>query len=347
MTGRERRPVTIYEVAERAGVSIATVSRALRDSDLVATATRRRVQRVAEELRFRPSRAGRALAEGRHAANGIVFPDLSGPYYAEVVLGYEEVVAELGRSVLILATNGRAHAEEAVLELAGRVDGMVIMGRTVGDHVVARIADTGLPLVLLARPPVGLVDTVTADNETSARDLTAHVLGHGHRRPAFLGDPGESPDVAGRYAGFRRALADGGLGVPAPTPCAFDVRSGYAAARELLSRARPDAVVCANDEVALGALRAAEDLGLDVPGDLALTGWDDIMAAHYARLTTVHQSMRELGATAARRLDERRSGSTGPARRERKPTRLVIRASCGEHAPSVPGTHDNRPGGTR
>ncbi|GAB1512809.1 LacI family DNA-binding transcriptional regulator [Actinophytocola sp. KF-1] len=340
MSGRERRPVTIYEVAERAGVSIATVSRALRDSDLVAPATRRRVQQVAEELRFRPSRAGRALAEGQHAANGIVFPDLSGPYYAEVVLGYEEVVAELGRSVLILATNGRANAEEAVLELAGRVDGMVIMGRTVGDHVVARIADTGLPLVLLARPPVGLVDTVTADNETSARDLTAHLLGHGHRRIAFLGDPAESPDVAGRYKGFRRALTDGGFTVPAATPCAFDVRSGYAAAEHLLGT-RPDAVVCANDEVALGALRAAEDLGLSVPGDVALTGWDDIMAAGYARLTTVHQSMRELGATAARWLDERIGGAKTaqtatrtPARREVLPTRLVIRASCGSHDPS-------------
>jgi LacI family transcriptional regulator len=340
MSGRERRPVTIYEVAARAGVSIATVSRALRDSDLVAPATRRRVQQVAEELRFRPSRAGRALAEGQHAANGIVFPDLSGPYYAEVVLGYEEVVAELGRSVLILATNGRANAEEAVLELAGRVDGMVIMGRTVGDHVVARIADTGLPLVLLARPPVGLVDTVTADNESSARDLTAHLLGHGHRRIAFLGDPNESPDVAGRYKGFRRALADGGFAVPVATPCAFDVRSGYAAAKDLL-RTRPEAVVCANDEVALGVLRAAEDLGLSVPGDLALTGWDDIMAAGYARLTTVHQSMRELGATAARWLDERIGGvattTQTTARREVLPTRLVIRASCGSH----------NPGGTR
>src|SRR5262245_22090798 len=333
MSGRERRPVTIYEVAERAGVSIATVSRALRDSELVAAPTRRRVQKVAEELRFRPSRAGRALAEGQHAANGIVFPDLSGPYYAEVVLGYEEVVAELGRSVLILATNGRPNAAEAVLELAGRVDGMVIMGRTVADGVVARIADTGLPLVLLARTPVGLVDTVTADNEQSARDLTAHLLGHGHRTFAFLGDPDESPDVAGRYAGFGQALTLGGIDTPAATPCAFDVRAGYTAARELLTRARPDAVVCANDEVALGALRAAEDLGLSVPADLALTGWDDIMAAHYARLTTVHQSMRELGATAARWLDERIQGGTTQSRHEVLPTRLVVRASCGEHEP--------------
>ncbi|MCT2583183.1 LacI family DNA-binding transcriptional regulator [Actinophytocola gossypii] len=333
MAGRERRPVTIYEVADRAGVSIATVSRALRDSELVAPPTRRRVQRVAEELRFRPSRAGRALAEGQHAANGIVFPDLSGPYYAEVVLGYEEVVAELGRSVLILATQGRDNAAELVAELAGRVDGMVIMGRTVDDATVARIADTGLPLVLLARPRVGLVDTVTADNTDSARALTGHLLGHGHRELAFLGDPARSPDVAGRFAGFSAALADAGLDPVEPVRSEFDVRSGYTAARELLSRGRtrPEAVVCANDEVALGALRAAEDLGLSVPGDLALTGWDDIMASHYARLTTVHQAMRELGATAARWLDERISGVAAGARHEVLPTRLVIRASCGSH----------------
>jgi LacI family transcriptional regulator len=327
MTGRERRPVTIYEVASRAGVSIATVSRALRGSDLVAAATRLRVRQVAEELRFRPSSAGRALAGGLHAANGIVFPDLSGPYYAEVVLGYEEVVAELGRSVLILATNGRANAADAVLELAGRVDGMVIMGRTVGDDVVARIADTGLPLVLLARQQIGPIDTVTADNERSARALTEHLLAHGHRDIAFLGDPAESPDVAGRYAGFRAAL---GAATPDPTPCAFDVMAGRAAAAELLRETHPDAIFCANDEVALGALRAAEDAGRH---DLALTGWDDIMAAHYARLTTVRQSMRDLGATAARWLDERIGGSTAPARHEVLPTRLVIRTSCGTHDP--------------
>jgi LacI family transcriptional regulator len=332
MAARERRSVTIYEVADRAGVSIATVSRALSGSELVALATRERVRRVAEELRFRPSGAGRALAQGQHAANGIVFPDLAGPYYAEVVLGYEEVVAELGRSVLILATNDRPNAAELVADLAGRVDGMVIMGRTVADSTVARIADSGLPLVLLARPPVGLVDTVTSDNTDSAGALTAHLLGHGHRRLTFLGDPDQSPDVAGRYDGFHAALAEGGL-EPAgePVRCAFDVRSGYQAARDLLSRRRPEALVCANDELALGALRAAEDLGLRVPEDVALTGWDDIMAAHYARLTTVHQAMRELGATAARWLDERICGTGPGVRHEVLPTRLVIRASCGTH----------------
>lgn len=337
--GRERRSVTIYEVADRAGVSIATVSRALRGSPLVAAQTRQLVLAVAEELRFRPSRAGRSLAEGQHAANGIVFPDLSGPYYAEVVLGYEEVVAELGRSVLILTTHGRPDATGAVLELAGRVDGMVIMGRTVGDEVVSRIAESGLPLVLLARPRVGAVDTINSDNEGSARRLAEHLLGHGLRRLTFLGDPDESPDVAGRHAGVRAALeAAGAAGNPAsggePVRCAFNVEAGYAAARSVLRRRpadRPQALVCANDEVALGALRAAEDLGISVPRELAVTGWDDIMAARYARLTTVRQPMRELGATAARWLHQLIRGEGNGRRTEVLPTRLVVRSSCGEH----------------
>ncbi|HEY0637035.1 MAG TPA: LacI family DNA-binding transcriptional regulator [Pseudonocardiaceae bacterium] len=332
--GRERRAVTIYQVAERAGVSIATVSRALRGSPLVAGPTRQRVLRVADELRFRPSRAGRSLAEGQHAANGIVFPDLSGPYYAEVVLGYEEVVAELGRSVLILTTHGRPHAVEKVLELASRVDGMVVMGRTVGDEVVARLAENGLPVVLLARPPIDpaadgaadVVTTVNTDNVGSARVLTEHLLGHGHRRLVFLGDPDESPDVAGRHAGFRAALGGAPAATaPEPVRCAFDVDAGYAAATELFTRDRPDAVMCANDEIALGALRAAEELGVRVP----LTGWDDIMAARYAGLTTVRQPMRELGALAARRLDDLISRGRAQPRHQELPTTPVIRTSCG------------------
>lgn len=328
----DRHAVTIYEVAVRAGVSIATVSRALRGSRLVASATRQRVEAVAEELGFHPSRLGRSLAEGQHAANGIVFPDLSGPYYAEVVLGYEEVAAELGRSVLILATHGRPDPAAKVLDLAGRVDGMAILGRTVDDGVVARIAGSGLPLVLLARPPVHTADTITTDNDDSARELVGHLLSHGYRRFAFVGSPDESPDVTGRYAAFRECLHSVDVPPPQPVESAFNVAEGYAAARRVLTgRPRPDALVCANDEIALGALEAAEEAGLAVPGDVAVTGWDDVMAARYAGLTTVRQPMRELGATAATWLQERITGSRAPVRRQVLSTQLVTRSSCGFH----------------
>lgn len=331
MATQDRQPVTIYDVAQRAGVSIATVSRTLRGSTDVARGTRDRVLAAVAEMRFRPNRLGQSLAEGQHAANGIVFPDLSGPYYAEVLLGYEEVAAELGRSVLILSTHGRVEAARKVLDLAARVDGLVVMGRTVADEVVEQIAATGQPVVLLARSPVADLDTITADNQASSRELTEHLLGHGYRRLAYLGDPDQSPDVAGRYAGFAAALSAAGVDAPGgPIRCAFDVQAGYEAARSAL-RGRPEVLVCANDEVALGALTAAGEAGIRIPADLAVTGWDDVMAAQYARLTTVRQPMRDLGAMAARWLQERIAGSTAPVRREVLTTRTVIRDSCGPH----------------
>jgi LacI family transcriptional regulator len=219
-----------------------------------------------------------------------------------------------------------------VLDLAGRVDGMAIMGRTVDDDVVAQIADGGLPLVLLARPPVRAVDTITTDNDRSAWELVRHLLAHGYRRFAYVGSPNESPDVAGRYAAFCRCLDAADVEPQRPVGCAFDVAAGYAAARRVLAgRRRPEAFVCANYEIALGVLEAAAEAGLAVPGDVAVTGWDDVMAARYAGLTTVRQPMRVLGATAATWLQERITGSRGPVRREVLRTQFVIRSSCGVH----------------
>lgn len=329
---QESRAPTIYDVAQRAGVSIATVSRVFRNTAPVAAATRAKVLDAVAELGFTPSRAGRSLAEGRHAANGIVFPDLSGPYYAEVLLGYEEAAGELGRSVLILSTHGRQAAADMVLDLAGRVDGLVILGRTVDDEIVKKVAATRLPIVLLARPAIGEITRIAADNSTSAGDLARHLLDHGHRRLALIGDPAASPDVAERWAGIVAAARPHGATLTGPVPCGFDEGSGREAALDLLrADPRPDVLMCANDELALGAILAAEELGLRIPDDIAVTGWDDVMAARYARpaLTTVRQPMRELGAQAARTLHTLINGERAEGRV--LPTRLVVRASCGPH----------------
>ena len=328
-------PATIYQVARRAGVSIATVSRVLRGTAPVAESTRARVLAAVAELQFTPSRSARSLAEGQHAAGGIVFPDLSGPYFADVVLGYEEVAAEYGRSVLVLSTHGRQAARKMVLDLASRVDGLVVLGRTVGDDVLADLAGKGMPLVLMARDPIPGADAVNAENAQSAYDLTTHLaVDHGYRSFAFLGDAGTSSDTQARWAGFRRALRAAGVTPPrTPTACPFDEEGGRSAADRLLRRRPPRALVCANDEIALGAVSAAESLGLRIPDDLAITGWDDVMAARHARpgLTTVHQPMRALGAWAARRLHERLAGDASEPRHEVLPTQLVRRASCGHH----------------
>lgn len=325
--------MTIYDVAERAGVGIATVSRALRGSAPVAEATRARVLAAVAELGFRPNHAGTSLAERRHAANGIVFPDLSGPYYAEVLLGYEQVASSLGRSVIVLATHGRPDPAGAVRDLAGRVDGLVVLGRTVSDEVVSELSAFGLPVVVVARPPVEGADTIRASGLDAARRLGEHLAGHGVRRVAFLGSPDESHDVAERFRGVQEGLAGHGIELTV-MPCRFDEDSGARVAAELLAvRERPDALVCANDEIALGAIVAAEQIGLRVGRDVAITGWDDVMAARHARpaLTTVRQPMRTLGALAAEVLDQRITGIRTTPRHESLTTDLVVRDSCGLH----------------
>ncbi len=319
---------TIRDVARRAGVSIATVSRVMHEHEHVSPATRDRVAAAVAELEFTPSRLGRSLAERRHAANAIVFPDLSGPYYAEVVLGYESVAAALGRSVLILSTHGRAAAPTMVQEMADRCDGMVVMGRTVPDALLVKLHARGMPLVLLARPELEGIDSVKADNSGSGEELGAHVLDRGARSLVLVGDADLSPDLVERWAAVERVAAQHADASVVHRPVTvFDEETGRKVAREALLGTLPDAFVCANDELALGVLSVLADAGVDVPGRVLVTGWDDIMAARYAGLTTVRQPMRGLGETAARLLDEVITGGRTEPRHVVLPTEVVVRTS--------------------
>ena len=213
---------------------------------------------------------------------------------------------------------------------------MAVLGRTVGDDLLADLADRGLPLVTMARDPLPGADAVNAENEHSAAALARDLVGdHGYRlvrlprrRRHLAGHPGR--------AGRLPPCSARGAGACATAAGRLPVRRGGGsrhARRRLLRRQRPRALVCANDEIALGAVTAAEELGLRVPDDLAITGWDDVMAARHSRpgLTTVRQPMRELGAWAARRLHRRLAGDMTAPRHEVLPTQLVRRASCGHH----------------
>lgn len=314
---------TIRDVARHAGVSTATVSRTLRAPEIVSPATRERVHRAVDALAFEPSQLGRQLAERRHAANGIVFPDLSGPYYAEVVLGYEEVAAELGRSVLILSTHGRDDADAQVQRLAGRCDGLVVLGGTVADEVLTSLAARGTPLVLIARAGLEGADTVNAENTEAARHLARHLAEQGARTVTFVGDPDLTPDLAERLAGLEQGAREHGLTVTVHRPGGMDEREGAEVAARV---GATDAIACANDELALGLLTALATRGVRAPHDVLVAGWDDVMAARYAGLTTVRQPMRDLGGTAARLLDERIHGRSTTTH-EVLPTEVVVRAS--------------------
>ena len=251
----------IYAVADRAGVSIATVSRVQRGIGPVSAETRERVERAIEDLRYTPSGSGRALATQRHGAMGIVFPDLSGPYYSEVILGVEEEMVAAGESLFILGTHGRENCDELVLDLMSRVDGLIIMGRTVTDEVVRALEGGRTPIALLARPPVDDIPSVRTESLAPAVALTEHLLEHGHTRLAFVGDPASSPDAEERWRGFAQAL---GEDAGEPFAAAFGEDEGRQAAGRALDWGAT-ALLCASDEIALGAYGAARSRGLADP----------------------------------------------------------------------------------
>lgn len=333
--------VTVRWVAEKAGVSPATVSRVSRGSTQVSPELRERVLRVIDEHGYRPSHLGRALAEKRHGAFGLVFPGLSGPYFSELLQGFEAEALATGDQVLLLASHYRADTDAKAVDLAARVDGMAIHAGTVSEEAIETVSQQ-IRVVVIAGTSHAAHASVGTDNST-VRTLTRHLIeDHGYRRLAFVGHPEGSPDVTGRWDAFLEAHRDTGARPPSdPVRLGLAQPDGAIAARRLLDEAdeRPDAVVCANDETALGLMLGALGRGLRVPEDLAVTGFDDMQMAELVRpgLTTVRQPVRELATTAARLLSAPLDQLDGGTLLE---TQLVLRGSCGCADP--PGGSNSR-----
>ncbi|TDO64134.1 LacI family transcriptional regulator [Kribbella sp. VKM Ac-2571] len=356
-SGPTGRPATIYDVAARAKLSIATVSRVLQGTGPVSAKARERVDQAARELNYVPLRAARSLAVQRHEAHGLVLPDLAGPFYGDLLMGYERWAGEHGQSVVITVTHGNPDPRRTVMDLAGRVDGIVVHGNALDLPTVQGLRKAGVPVVLIAHPPVTGCDSVRSESAASAEQLTTRLLDHGRESLLFVGDPASSYDVSERYAGFAKAHELRGLQVPKPVRVPLTEEAGRTVAEKMLqaitraahgasaesgasagigeessgSGGRPDGLVCANDELALAVLALFGAHGVGVPGEIVVTGWDDVMAARYVSpgLTTVRQPMAELGRVAAERLHERVTGARTRARNDVLATELVLRDSCG------------------
>ena len=358
-----RATPTVYDVAERAGVSTATVSRVLSGSGRVLPATRERVLAAVAELGYVPSGAAKDLAARRTGVLGLCFPDLVGDqdiasggqdtpagdatyWYDEVIRGMERAARRSGYAVLIAAS----HASDdinLVLTVAGRCDGLVVLAHTVPARMLEHIAARIPVLLLAARREAGetrnVLDHLTVANEAGAYEVTAHLADrHGYTAIAFAAGPADSPDSGSRFDGFRKALTERGLpaGQQPDYRGDFTTAGGRRAAAALLAGpARPRAVVCANDQTAIGMMAALASAGLRVPEDIAVTGFDGIGLGQHLRpsLTTVAQPMRGLGEAAVRLLTGRMADPALPSRAVELPVRLVLRASCGCAEPPAPG----------
>lgn len=323
---------TIHDVARRAGVSSATVSRALRRVGPTSPDVRARVSAAVAELGYVPLRRA-APHRRRKNSLGIVLPDAFGSYFAELLLGLAATASANRQRIDVVVTAPMDDPSRATRELATHVDGLVIAPGTVPDSVAASVG-RDVPVVLLSRPWLAGCDAVSAENVDTATRLTTHLFDHGRRHLVFVGDPDSSTDAAGRYRGYRLAHAAAGLPLRRP-PLRVPLveAAGIHVADELLRRrVKVDAVVCANDELAVAVMKRLQDNRVRVPDDLAVVGWDDVSTARYVcpGLTTVHQPVLALARHAVHRLLQRIDGG-GPAGEQAAelPSELVLRASCG------------------
>lgn len=339
------RRITIRDVAARAGVSQPTASLVLgkHPTARVAPATRQRVLDAAAALGYTPNRVAQALVRGRSYSLALVVPDPRNPFFADVAFGAERVAARRGYALLLASTGDRPLAEVVATLRARQVDGALLEAE--GAATLPAEALAGLEVVLMDEPPTPLAPGVATDAIAAGRLAADHLLGLGHRDLAFIGPATDVHAFRMRERGFVQRLREAGVTLPSawlrrvpPT-----VAGGREAMRALLAlRPRPSAVFCANDLLALGALKQAGAQRVAVPAQLSVVGCDDIEMATLVtpELTTVAVPARELGARAARLLIDRIEGAARPpATAKPLAVTLVRRGTAGPAPDPAPLGH--------
>jgi LacI family transcriptional regulator len=348
--------VTLYDVARIAGVSTATVSRVVHGQDRVRESTRARVLEVIEQLGYVPDGAAQSLSRRRKDVIGLVYvvreekqndiENMSLLYWDEILRGVEWRIQDDHRwSLLITSLRARDERDYSrMLSLTGKVDGLLIGEGILPEPLLARLLER-VPVVIIAGSP-SQVDVVKADNQAGATALVTHLIrDHGRRRLFHVDGPPYVPDSRERRLAMEQVVkAHPGCALIGSYRGNFSAQSGEEAGDALLvthAGQLPDAVVCANDQMAIGVLQAFARAGVRVPEDVAVTGFDDIYlgSLYEPSLTTVHQPMRLLGDRACARLLDRIDNPELSPRVEVLATELVLRASCG--CPS--GTETRRP----
>ncbi len=327
---------TIYDVAKRAGVSITTVSRMLNRPDKVNSETREKVLTAIDELDFIPKAEARARAMQHTGRIGVISPFFTAPSFIQRLRGIAETLSRESYELVIYTVDSNDHLQGYLssLPLTGNLDGLIILSLPVDDAQVRRLIDHGLPAVLVEYPHPKL-NCVEIDDVEGGYMATTYLLSKGHRRIAFLGDT-DLPEysihpVSLRLKGFRRALKDARIRLPetfirlAP----YSQEQTRKVAKELLNLAEPPtAIFVATDFQALGVLKAARQLNIKVPEQLAVIGFDDLDMAEYADLTTISQHLDESGRLAVELLLAQIESPSRTAKHVKLPLTLVERQTA-------------------
>jgi LacI family transcriptional regulator len=343
----QANPVTLYDVARLAGVSTATVSRVVHGLDRVADGTRARVREIIDQLGYVPDGAAQSLSRRQKHIIGLVGVERLAPhqydiesmsllFYDEILRGVEQRIRYHNWSLLITyLREDNTDDVRRLQSLSGKVDGLLIGEGIMPSDDLARLAGR-IPVVVVAGDPAEqAADVVTADNRAGSAALAHHLVEvHGRRRIFHVDGPDSAPDAKERRLALNEVIqSHHGVALVGSHSGRFSVQSGEEAGEKLLAdrAALPDAVVCANDQMAIGVLQSLVRGGVRVPEDLSVTGFDDIFPGSLFEpgLTTVHQPMRLLGERACARLLDRIAQPDLPTQVELLPTDLVLRRSCG------------------
>lgn len=310
--------ITIKQIGKLAGVHESTVSRALRNSHLVDSETRDKILEISRKYNYRPNRLASGLALQKTSLIGVIIPDLMTSFYPEVMHGIEDYCSQNAYHILFAKSDFKWEAEKSCVDMfiERQVDGVIWCSANRRNiHLVFALRDENIPCVLVDTPidnPIEC-DCITVDNVLGGYLATQHLIQLGHRAIVFMSDDVTTPD---RYRGYQKALNEAGIPVDAELRVNTKLRhevAGYQGVKQLLEKKKLfTAIFAVNDSMAIGAMRALEDLGIRVPNDVAIVGFDDILVASYLdiTLTTIRQPKYELGEKAAEILMYRIQKST-------------------------------------
>ncbi|HWU45538.1 MAG TPA: LacI family DNA-binding transcriptional regulator [Humibacter sp.] len=329
------RSATIHDVAARAGVAASTVSRALSNPGRVNFRTRERVEQAAAELNYIPSSQARALTSGRTVAVALLVPDITNPFYFDIIRGTQMQLKAAGYTQLLVDTEESAEVEaEAIEKLRKSADGVILTASRLTDDELSRAAAT-FPLVAINRG-VRDVPSVVIDTPSGIGQALDHLVSLGHRRVAYISGPAGSWSNARRWQALQRHASDLGLDVVKIGNFPPKMTSGAAAADAAVNQA-VTACVAFNDLIAIGMLQRLAERGIQVPDQMSIVGCDDIFGAEFCNppLTTLTAPIEQAGRVAITMLLGRLNptGGTAPRQLSTLPTHLTVRASTGP-APS-------------
>ncbi|KAA3609204.1 MAG: LacI family transcriptional regulator [Calditrichaeota bacterium] len=334
-----KKDINIHDIARKAGVSVATVSRALNNNGPVSEKTRQRIKQIAQEHDYKPSFIAKGFARQRSETIGVILPALVDEFFTEVLHGIDEEASRANCYTLVSSSHVQRDIVETLSDFmaGGRVDGVVLMAPHLHGNITSHLKKGKRPLVLLnSGEKISQIPSFNFDNYQGAFAVTQHLIKHGYTKIATICGPEGNHDAEERLRGFKDAMQQSDLTVNPNyfVRGGFTMKSGYYGFMRLVTQAdRPEAIFAANDMMAVGIYEAAKSMNMVIPADIAVAGFDDIFLSSLLspRLTTVHVPIRELAKKAVQYLFKMIDGKleTDSSHREEISTGLIIGGSCG------------------